>query len=384
MDLGIHAYVDTGELNGRSVLLVDDEAFFLTSVVEGLREVAPGLEVLTARDGIAALDVLDQQPVEIVVTDIHMPRLDGFGLIAEIINREIDVNVIVLTAYDRPNLRDRDRLAIECLEKPLDFDQLVGALVGIVRRRVSWQLRGVSLIGLLQALEIERGEAAIRVQHDVEVVWIYIHEGRLVHTKSDLRVALAQALRWEKPRVEVHLLPRGTERSMDISITEAILEAARVQDEDADAFDLDLPLNSPSLADQPQPVANASDPDRKEHNMGNIKESLQKATDLSGVLGIALVDYASGMTLATLGSGVNLEVAAAGNMNVMRAKQQVMQDLGIKGGIEDILITLDAQYHLIRPVGQSLFLYLALDRKAANLAQARLKLAKIGEELVVD
>jgi predicted regulator of Ras-like GTPase activity (Roadblock/LC7/MglB family) len=118
--------------------------------------------------------------------------------------------------------------------------------------------------------------------------------------------------------------------------------------------------------------------------MSNIKESLQKASDLSGVLGIALVDYASGMTLATLGSGVNLDVAAAGNMNVMRAKQQVMQELGIKGAIEDILITLEPQYHLIRPVGQSLFLYLALDRKNANLAQARLKLAKIGEELVVD
>lgn len=379
--------MDTGELNGRTVLLVDDEAFFLTSVVEGLREVAPGLEVLTARDGIAALDVLDQQPVEIVVTDIHMPRLDGFGLIAEIINREVDVNVIVLTAYDRPNLRDRDRLAIECLEKPLDFDQLVGALVGIIRRRVSWQLRGVSLIGLLQALEIERGEAAIRVQHDVQVVWIYIHEGRLVHAKSETGVGLALALRWEKPRVEVHLLPRGTERSMDISLTEAILEAARVQDEHADAeeaLDFDLPLNLPTPADQPQPGATVRDPDRKEHNMGNIKESLQKANDLSGVLGIALVDYASGMTLATLGSGVNLDVAAAGNMNVMRAKQQVMQELGIKGGIEDILITLDSQYHLIRPIGQSMFLYLAVDRKNANLAQARLKLAKIGEDLVVD
>jgi CheY-like chemotaxis protein len=379
--------VDTGELNGRTVLLVDDEAFFLTSVVEGLREVAPGLEVLTARDGIAALDVLDQQPVEIVVTDIHMPRLDGFGLIAEIINREIDVNVIVLTAYDRPNLRDRDRLAIECLEKPLDFDQLVGTLVGIVRRRVSWQLRGVSLIGLLQALEIERGQAAIRVQREAQVVWIYIHEGRLVHAKSESGAGLAHALRWEKPRVEVHLLPRGTERSMDLSITEAILEAARVADEDENAdesFDLDFSLNLPTPAHQPQPVANASEPDRKEDKMSNIKESLQKATDLSGVLGIALVDYASGMTLATLGSGVNLDVAAAGNMNVMRAKQQVMQELGIKGAIEDILITLEPQYHLIRPVGQSLFLYLALDRKNANLAQARLKLAKIGEELVVD
>jgi DNA-binding response OmpR family regulator/predicted regulator of Ras-like GTPase activity (Roadblock/LC7/MglB family) len=376
--------VDNGELNGRAVLLVDDEAFFLTTVVEGLHQAAPGLTVLTARDGIAALEVLDRQPVEIVVTDIHMPRLDGFGLIAELINRESDVDVVVLTAYDRPNLSEHDRLAIECLEKPLDFDQLIVTLVGIIRRRANWQLRGVSLIGLLQTLEIERGAAAIRVQDGASVVWIYIQEGRLVHAKNEEATGLAvaaAALRWAKPRVEVHLLPHRVERTMDASITEAILDAARIEDEhaklDFKPDDFDLSLNSPIPADQPRPKP-------KEHQMSNIKESLNKASDLQGTLGIALVDYASGMTLGTYGSGINLDVAAAGNMNVMRAKQAVMRELGIKGKIEDILISLDTQYHIIRPVGESLFLYIALDRKSGNLAMARMKLAKIAEELDVD
>ncbi len=367
--------MDTGELNGRAVLLVDDEAFFLTSVVEGLRAVAPGLEVLTAPDGIAALELLDRRPVEIVVTDLHMPRLDGFGLIAELINLEADVNVVVLTAYDRPNLRDNDRLSIECLEKPLDFDQLIATLVAIIRRRANYQLRGVSLIGLLQALELERGEAAIRVQHDAQVVWIYIHGGRLVHVKAADGTGLAfaaLALRWAKPRVEVHLLPRGSERSMDTGITEAILDAARAEDEHLAPDDFDFSLNLLTTDHHEEPI------------MNNIKESLKKSTDLAGILGIALVDYASGMTLGTLGTGIDLEVAAAGNMSIMRAKQAVMNELGIKGGIEDILITLDSQYHILRPVGNSLFLYAALDRKSANLALARMKMAKIGEELEVE
>jgi CheY-like chemotaxis protein/predicted regulator of Ras-like GTPase activity (Roadblock/LC7/MglB family) len=379
--------VDTGELNGRAILLVDDEAFFLTSVVEGLRQVAPGLEISTAHDGIAALEVLDRQPIEIVVTDIHMPRLDGFGLMAELINRESDVDVVVLTAYDRPNLQAHDRLAVECLEKPLDFDQLISTLLGIIRRRANWQLRGVSLIGLLQTLEIERGEAAIRVQDGTRVVWIYIHSGRLVHAKSEAGIGLAvaaAALRWAKPRVEVHLLPRGTERTMDASITEAILDAARIHDEHSKAPEFDFSPTLPTPADQPQPVAADRDAKLEKRPMNNIKESLNKASDLPGTLGIALVDYASGMTLGTHGSGINLDVAAAGNMNVMRAKQNVMRELGIKGRIEDILITLEAQYHIIRPVGDSLFLYLAIDRKNGNLAMSRIKLAKIAEELDVD
>lgn len=115
--------------------------------------------------------------------------------------------------------------------------------------------------------------------------------------------------------------------------------------------------------------------------MDNTTQILQKINDMAGSLGVSLVDYESGMTLGTIGSGINLEIASAGNMEVMRAKKRVMTELGIKGGIEDILITLETQYHIIRPVGTALFLYLALQRKDANLAMARRKLASLAEEL---
>ena len=376
----------TEELSGRVVLFVDDETFFLTSMVQGLRDLAPGLEVLTAPDGIAALEVIDRQPVEIVVTDIHMPRLDGLGLIAELISREAEVSVVVLSAYEQPNLRDHD--TIECLEKPLDFDHLIGTLVKTIRRRSKGLLRGVSLFGLLRIIEVERSEAAIRVQQHAQVAWLYIHAGRLVHAKSEAGTGLeiaAQALGWTNPRVEIHLLPRGSERSMNVSIADILFDVAGFDDSSFAPPDFAPLLSLEIRADTLPPTAVTNELiTRKEQHMSNIKESLQKASDLAGTLGIALVDYASGMTLGTFGSGINLDVAAAGNTNVMRAKQNVMQDLGIKGGIEDILITLDTQYHLIRPVGETLFLYLALDRKVANLAQSRLKLAKIGQDLELD
>jgi DNA-binding response OmpR family regulator/predicted regulator of Ras-like GTPase activity (Roadblock/LC7/MglB family) len=384
----------TDSLSGRTVLFVDDEAFFLTSMVQGMRDLAPGLEVLTASDGIAALEVLDRRPVEIVVTDIHMPRLDGFGLIAELIGRETDVNVIVLSAYGLPNLPEIG--SIECLEKPLDFDELLGVLVKTIHRRTNSRLRGVSLFGLLRIIEIERSEAAIRVQSHAQVAWLYVHAGRLVHAKSALGtgvVVATQALQWTEPRVEIHLLPRGCERSMDVSLADVLFDAARVDIMDSGAFDFAPLLSLPVPADQrpaPRP-APTQPPTDAAHlaatntgNMSNIQESLKKASELSGTLGVALVDYGSGMTLGTHGSGINLDIAAAGNMNVMRAKQNVMTELGIKGGIEDILITLESQYHLIRPIGTTMFLYLAIDRKNGNLAQARLKLGKIAEELEVD
>ncbi|MGW6708152.1 hypothetical protein ACWGDE_25120 [Streptomyces sp. NPDC054956] len=124
--------------------------------------------------------------------------------------------------------------------------------------------------------------------------------------------------------------------------------------------------------------------------MANVETSLKEAsTTIDGVLGVALVDYGSGMALGTLGGGKDLDlaVAAAGNTDVVRSKVRTMELLGLKDEIEDILITLGTQYHLIRLLkgrgSSGLFLYLALDKGRANLAMARHQLKKIEAELEV-
>jgi hypothetical protein len=120
----------------------------------------------------------------------------------------------------------------------------------------------------------------------------------------------------------------------------------------------------------------------------SIDTSLKELMEIDGAIGVALVDFESGMALGTLGGGkyLDLEVAAAGNTEVVRAKMRTMASLGLDDQIEDILITLGKQYHLIRPVtdgGMSLFVYLALDRAKANLALARLHLKRISADITV-
>ncbi|MFF7334014.1 hypothetical protein ACIQU5_08130 [Streptomyces sp. NPDC090306] len=120
----------------------------------------------------------------------------------------------------------------------------------------------------------------------------------------------------------------------------------------------------------------------------NIESGLKDAMAIEGAVGVALVDYESGMSLGTLGGGpgFDLEVAAAGNTEVVRAKARTLAALGMEDTVEDILITLGHQYHLIRPLTSSsgsLFLYLALDRARANLALARHGLKRIESTLEV-
>lgn len=121
----------------------------------------------------------------------------------------------------------------------------------------------------------------------------------------------------------------------------------------------------------------------------DIDTALKAAMEIDGAVGVALVDYESGMALGTMGGGrdLNLELAAAGNTEVIRAKMRTMASLQLGDEIEDILITLGKQYHLIRLLSSarsgSLFLYLALDRQRANLAMARHELRRVEADLAI-
>ena len=114
---------------------------------------------------------------------------------------------------------------------------------------------------------------------------------------------------------------------------------------------------------------------------------ISKLQDITGFIGAAVVDADSGMMLASIGGGalLDMEVAGAANTEVVKAKLRAMEALGLDDGIEDILITLGKQYHLIRPLANqpTTFIYVAVDRRTANLALARAQVKAVESTLKI-
>lgn len=119
--------------------------------------------------------------------------------------------------------------------------------------------------------------------------------------------------------------------------------------------------------------------------MSNMKVIVDALLNIDGTLAAAIVDSNSGMILGSGGSGVDLELAAAGNTEVGRAKLKTMKSLGLNDSIEDILITLGKQYHVLRPIDkhEGLFIYTVLDKSKSNLALARRKVQEAEQALVM-
>ncbi len=110
-----------------------------------------------------------------------------------------------------------------------------------------------------------------------------------------------------------------------------------------------------------------------------LQEVLEKIQgDASGFIAASLVDLDSGMTLAvkSVRPEFDLTAASAYNSELVKQKLKIMRTLGLNGSIEDMLISLNDQIHLIKLIGPSTFLYLAVDKKQSNLAIVRAAVAK--------
>ena len=119
--------------------------------------------------------------------------------------------------------------------------------------------------------------------------------------------------------------------------------------------------------------------------MATVNETIADLLAIDGATAVAIVDSSSGMVLGKGGTGLNLDVAAASTTEMLRAQMKTMKSLGLKDKLEDFLITLASQIHIIHPLAEkpSLYIYVAVDTAKGNLAMARYRINEIEIELTI-
>jgi DNA-binding NtrC family response regulator len=114
------------------VLLIDDELHFLDSLAEGLRVLHPHkLQVMTANSGEKAIGMLKAAAFDVVVTDLHMPGVDGYQLLTHMQDKHPGIPVIIMSAYAKAEVEKHllDLRFAKYIEKPLALDEVAHAIL---------------------------------------------------------------------------------------------------------------------------------------------------------------------------------------------------------------------------------------------------------------
>jgi CheY-like chemotaxis protein len=221
----------------RTVLIVDDEKEMLQMLRRAFEAYQEVFSVRIATDGEEALEVLrESSDVSLVVTDLIMPKMDGFTLLVHIRSDFPHIPVIIMTAHSRPVM---ERMAwkigvAEYIEKPFDVEELArkileGLHAGEDRTGGGIQDMGIALF--TQLIELERKTCTIHVKNHTanREGELYFLDGDLVNAHvEDLSAdaAAREILRWPEVDISLHDGCAEKERRINSSIEDLISPAS--------------------------------------------------------------------------------------------------------------------------------------------------------------
>ncbi len=223
----------------RKVLFVDDDKEMLLALKEGLEKYNDTFSALMAQDGMEAVDTLKTHSVSVVVTDLKMPRMDGFNLLAHIMEHFPEIPVIIITGYSTPEMKRlaKEGGAVGYISKPFLIEDLGQLIVKTIRKESEGgTLHSVSSGMFLQLMEMEEKTCTIRLldkQTGKEGI-LFFREGQLLDARLGDRLALDAAYEifsWEQVNLSIKNDCPSIDNRINSDLQPIILEAARRKDE---------------------------------------------------------------------------------------------------------------------------------------------------------
>lgn len=223
----------------KQLLIVDDETNFLLSLEDGLRGFDDSFTISSASNGKEAMAVLAKGGIDLVITDIKMPEMDGLELLAKMSVTNPDVPVIVMTAFGSSAIEEKleSMGAFQYIEKPIDFDLLIDKVNEGLAAAEKGRITGVSLASFMQLLSLDSKTCTLNVVSGNKIGTIYFCDGELVNAFTDTLTGQDAALEiatWEPVEIEIQHFCRQREKIVEAPLGYILIESARLKDERAE------------------------------------------------------------------------------------------------------------------------------------------------------
>jgi CheY-like chemotaxis protein/predicted regulator of Ras-like GTPase activity (Roadblock/LC7/MglB family) len=392
----------------KNVLIVDDEESFLASLAAGLREYSADFFVLTANDGRKAVQVLESATVDLVVSDIRMPEMDGFELLAYMSTNFPSIPAIVMSAYWSPVVKERLETmgTLRFLEKPVDFQELAEAILeGLKPDFKGGSLKGISLAGFLQLIEMEQKTCLLEVySEEGDKGFFYFNKGSLYDAICDANrgeQAALEMIGWDRVEINFKDLPKKkVKQRIESEIISLLMEGMRLKDELTEqeeeslrepehitymsATDLlpeekedggeraPLALKSMEVSELEAPIDLNENGD-VQINQRTSTDILQEIREIAGVSAVVLVAR-DGFIIesdGTLGD-IDMDMLGASVGIVLDGAERVRHGLDL-AEFQGLTLESDDAMIMCTPVGDALLVILAPDSKKLGMIRLRIK-----------
>ncbi len=227
----------------KNVLIVDDDQEMLLALKNGFVKYKETFSVLIAEDGLTAVEKLKKNTVSLVVTDLKMPRMDGFGLLEHIMEHYPDIPVIIITGYSTPQMEKlaREGGAVGYIAKPFMLENLARHIMITLRKESEGgTLHSVSSGIFLQLMEMEQKTCTIRLDDKTsnQKGVLFFKDGELLDARvGDIQGKKAAYLifAWEEVTISIQNVCPQMDNKIKSDLQPLILEAMRLKDESDEA-----------------------------------------------------------------------------------------------------------------------------------------------------
>jgi CheY-like chemotaxis protein len=224
----------------KNVLLVDDDTEMLHALKEGFKRYLESSAVLLAENGLQALEVLEKNIISLVVTDLKMPKMDGFELLAHIMQHYPDIPVIIITGYSTPEMEKmaREGGAVGYIAKPFLIENLARQILTTLRRESEGgTLHNISSGMFLQLIEMEQKTCTIRLEEKAggKKGILFFRDGELLDARLNNmqgESAAHEIFSWDAVNLSIQNGCALKENKIQSDLQPLILEAMRRKDEE--------------------------------------------------------------------------------------------------------------------------------------------------------